>query len=66
MPKNEIDTDPQEFVVNFANECITTFRQLESNDEAITHEIQYMVTSVRNYYSWQYVSDEWIDLFNSF
>lgn len=58
-------TDPQEFIVNFANECITTFRHLEQSDPSLTAEIQYMITSVRDYYSWRYVSEDWLGLFRS-
>lgn len=58
-------TDPQEFVVNFANECITTFRNLEQGEPSLTNEIQYMVSATRDYYSWKYVADDWIGLFKT-
>jgi hypothetical protein len=49
--------------MNFANECITTFRHLELADQSLSKEIEYMIATVRNYYDWQFVSAEWVNLF---
>jgi glycosyltransferase involved in cell wall biosynthesis len=59
-------TNPDEFIVNYANEVITTFRHLEANDKSLGAEIEAMITYTRNYYNWNYISEEWLDLFRSF
>ncbi len=58
-------TNPQEFVVNFASECITAFRHLEAGEDSLSKEIQYMVSTVRDYYKWEFVSEEWMNLFST-